>query len=172
MLTTTETNSEKLLTTGQAAQLFGCSRQHVVDLCESGDLPYLTVGTHRRLRREDVEQARQRTTRSNRSDRRSRWLNIAVAGEVARDPDTVLRRAHANLELLQAKHPRGRGAMWLREWEKLLDGPVEDVLDVLTSQTPRARELRANSPFAGVLSSEDRDKALCAFHIHEKPRAS
>lgn len=172
MSTTTETNSEQLLTTGQAAQLLGSSRQHVVDLCESGDLPYLTVGTHRRLRREDVEQARQRTTRSNRSDRRSRWLNIAVAGELVRDPDTVLRRAHANLELLQAKHPRGRGARWLREWEKLLDGPVEDVLDVLTSQTPRARELRANSPFAGVLSSEDRDKTLCAFQIHEKPRAS
>lgn len=172
MSTTTETNSEQLLTTGQAAQLLGSSRQHVVDLCESGDLPYLTVGTHRRLRREDVEQARHRTTRSNRSDRRSRWLNIAVAGELVRDPDTVLRRAHANLELLQAKHPRGRGARWLREWEKLLDGPVEDVLDVLTSQTPRARELRANSPFAGVLSTEDRDKTLYAFHIHEKRQAS
>ncbi|WP_175442273.1 helix-turn-helix domain-containing protein [Humibacillus sp. DSM 29435] len=95
-----------LLTTGQAAQLLGCSRQHVVDLCESGDLPYLTVGTHRRLRREDVEQARQRTTRSNRSDRRSRWLNIAVAGALVRNPDTVLRRVHANLALLRASHPR------------------------------------------------------------------
>ncbi len=61
--------------------------------------------------------------------------------------------------------------MWLREWEKLLEGLVEDVLDVLTSQTPRARELRANSPFVGVLSSEDRDQTLCAFQSHEKPRA-
>lgn len=164
--------TDQLLTTGQAAQLLGSSRQHVVDLCESGDLPYLTVGTHRRLRREDVEQARQRTTRSNRSDRRSRWLNIAVAGELVRDPDTVLRRARANLELLQANHPRGQGAMWLREWEKLLDGPVEDVLDALTSQTPRARELRANSPFAGVLSSEDREQALHAFQTHQKLRTS
>lgn len=172
MSTTTGTNSEQLLTTGQAARLLGSSRQHVVDLCESGDLPYLTAGTHRRLRREDVEQARQRTTGSNRSDRRSRWLNIAVAGELVRDPDTVLRRAGANLELLQAKHPRGRGAMWLRDWEKLLDGPVDDVLDVLTSQTPRAQELRANSPFAGVLSSEDREKTLHAFRTHQKPQAS
>ncbi|WP_175442270.1 hypothetical protein [Humibacillus sp. DSM 29435] len=62
--------------------------------------------------------------------------------------------------------------MWLRDWEKLLDGSIEDVLDVLTSQTPRSRELRANSPFAGVLRSEDRDKTLHAFHTHKKPRAS
>ncbi len=166
------TSTEQLLTTGQAARLLGSSRQHVVDLCESGDVPYLTVGTHRRLRREDVEQVRQGTTRSNRSDRRSRWLNIAVAGELVRNPDTVLRRAHANLERLQASHPRGQGAMWLREWEKLLDGPVEDVLDVLTSQTPRARELRANSPFAGVLSSEAREQVLHAFQTHHSRRFS
>ncbi|CCH79813.1 putative transcriptional regulatory protein [Nostocoides japonicum T1-X7] len=158
--------------TGQAAQLLGCSREHVVDLCETGGLPFLTVGTHRRVRREDVEELRERTTRTNRPDRRSRWLNIAVAGELARDPEIVLRRARANLELLQAEHPGGRGAMWLQEWERLLDGPVEDVLDLLTSQTPHAQELRANSPLAGVLSSADRDKALHAFYTHRTPRAS
>ena len=166
----TDTRTEQLLTTGEAAKLLGSSRQHVVDLCESGDLPFLTVGKHRRLRREDVEEVRARTTRSNRADRRSRWLNIAVAGELVRDPDAVLERARTNLALLQSRHPRGRGAMWLSEWEKLLDGPIEDVLDVLTSQTPRSRELRANSPFAGVLSSEERERALLAFQTHRQSR--
>jgi excisionase family DNA binding protein len=90
----TDTRTEQLLTTGEAATLLGSSRQHVVDLCESGDLPFLTVGKHRRLRREDAEEARTRTTRSNRADPRSRWLNIAVAGELVRDPDAVLERAH------------------------------------------------------------------------------
>lgn len=172
MVDTTQMGTGELLTTGQAAQLLGSSRQHVVDLCESGDLPYLTVGTHRRIKREDVEEARQRTTRTNRSDRRSRWLNIAVAGELVRDPEAALRRARVNLEHLQEKHPRGQGAMWLRQWEKLLGGSVEDVLDVLTSQTPRARELRANSPFAGVLSSEHRDEVLHAFQTQPKSHAS
>jgi len=164
--------TEELLTTGQAAQLLGSSRQHVVDLCESGDLPFLTVGTHRRIRREDVEEARQRTTRTNRSDRRSRWLNIAVAGELVRDPETVMSRARVNLERLQANHPRGQGAKWLAEWERLLEGPVENVVDVLIGQTPRARELRTNSPFAGVLSTEDRDEVLHAFQAQQKTRAS
>ncbi|MPY81460.1 MAG: helix-turn-helix domain-containing protein, partial [Actinophytocola sp.] len=39
-------NGEQLLSTGQAAEVLGCSRQHVVDLCSSGQLPYVTVGTH------------------------------------------------------------------------------------------------------------------------------
>ena len=51
----------------------------------------------------------------------------------------------------------------LAEWERLLAGPAEGVLEALTSRTPRARELRQNSPFAGVLSEEERHKALSGF---------
>ncbi len=170
MSSTAETRMDQLLTTGEAARLLGSSRQHVVDLCVAGDLPFLSVGKHRRLRREDVEEVRARTTRSNRADRRSRWLNIAVAGKLVRDPHAVLGRARTNLARLQGLHPRGRGATWLSEWEKLLDGPIDDVLDVLTSQTPRSRELRANSPFAGVLSSEEREQALLAFQSYRQSR--
>ncbi|MEA2025318.1 MAG: excisionase family DNA-binding protein, partial [Chloroflexota bacterium] len=43
-----------LLTTGQAAMLLGTTRQHVVDLCSRGVLPFAMVGTHRRVRRDDV----------------------------------------------------------------------------------------------------------------------
>ena len=50
MSTMTDTSTERLLTTGQAAKLLNSSRQHVVDLCESGDLPYVTVGTHGTLK--------------------------------------------------------------------------------------------------------------------------
>jgi len=35
----TRAESERLLTTGEAARLLGTSRQHVVDLCTAGDLP-------------------------------------------------------------------------------------------------------------------------------------
>ena len=42
----------------------------------------------------------------------------------------------------------------------MLDGPVEGVMEALTSRSPRSRELRQNSPFAGVLSAEDRLKVL------------
>lgn len=50
----TVTVQTKLLTTQQAAELIGCSRQHVVSLMDSGSLPGHSIGTHRRIRLADV----------------------------------------------------------------------------------------------------------------------
>lgn len=157
---------EHLLTTGEAAQLLGSTRQHVVDLCKRGDLPFLTVGTHRRVRRADIEQARSRTQALTRDQRRSLWLGHAIAGKLVADPESVLTLARDNLERLRSQHTRGQASRWLGEWDRLLDGPVERILETLTSATPRARELRQNSPFAGVLTEQERAQVLQAWHTH------
>lgn len=44
----------RVLTTQEAADLLHVSRPHVIKLCDEGALPYERVGTHRRLRIEDV----------------------------------------------------------------------------------------------------------------------
>ena len=49
-----------------------------------------------------------------------------------------------------------------REWERLLEGPLTELLTALTSPSPRSRELRQNNPFAGVLSEEERRRVLGA----------
>lgn len=162
--------SEDLLTTGEVARILSSSRQHVVNLCNSGELPYTTVGKHRRIRRRDVELLRSRSLRLSRDQRRSLWLNTAVAGRLVADPSGVLAAARKNLETLWNAHPRGQAAHWLDEWAKLLEGPAERVLEVLTSPTPWAREMRQNSPFSGVLSEDERVEVLTAFRGHDKSR--
>jgi excisionase family DNA binding protein len=154
-------NEAELLTTGEAARILGSSRQHVVDLCERGDLPFVTTGRHRRVRRADVESLRSRTLRMTRDQVRSLWLGYAVAGKLAADPEAVIGKARANLRRLRAD-ARGANDRWLGEWERLLEGPPSRILEALTGRTPRARELRQNSPFAGVLTDEERRRILQA----------
>lgn len=157
------------MTTGQAAALLGSSRQHVVDLCNRGDLRYVSVGTHRRLRRADVEQLARHGTggRLARPEQlRSRWLHRAVAGRLAADPERVLGRARRNLDRLERAHPAGLSARYLGRWRELIaDGP-EAVMQALVADTPEADELRQNSPFAGVLPDAQRLAILCAARRH------
>lgn len=160
--TITEQAATELLTTGEAAKLLNSSRQHVVDLCVRGDLPFSTVGKHRRVRRSDVEAIRTRTQRLTRDQRRSLWLAYAVAAQVVEDPDRALAAARLNLGRMRAA-ARGQAKRWLDEWEALLDGPVEELLDNLTSRSPKGRELRQNSPFAGLLTEHERARVLSAW---------
>jgi excisionase family DNA binding protein len=163
-----DAESDELLTTGEAAKLLSSSRQHVVNLCRSGELPFTTVGKHRRIRRRDLEAFRSRTQRMTRDQRRSLWLNTAVAGRLVMEPQVVLGKARSNLVTLEAKHPRGQAAYWLSEWRRLLGGPAERVVEVLTASTPYSREMRQNSPFAGVISQDERLMVLASFKDNER----
>src|SRR6266540_6633326 len=111
-----ETLDRDLLTTGEAARILGTSRQHVVDLCDRGDLPFVTTGSHRRVRRSDVEALRSRTQRLTRDQNRSLWLGYAIAGKVVADPSRVLEKARRNLARLERVHSSGASSRWLAEW--------------------------------------------------------
>lgn len=154
-----QTASEELLTTGEAAKLLNTSRQHVVNLCNQGDLPYTSVGTHRRIRRRDLELVRNRSNRLSRDQRRSLWLAYAAAGKIVEDPEAALKLATDNLSTMR-ESARGQARHWLDEWEKLIDGPLEELLVSLVSPAPRSRELRQNNPFAGLIDQETRQNAL------------
>lgn len=160
---------DDMLTTGEAARLLNSSRQHVVDLCNRGDLPFVTVGTHRRVRRADVESVRDRTLRLNRDQRRSLWLAFAVAGRIASDPGAARYVARENLARMR-ESARGQAVSWLEEWGRLLDGTVADLLIALTSPSPRGRDLRQNSPFAGILSEAERSDVLASWREDEQRR--
>ena len=156
----------ELMSTGEAARLLNSSRQHVVDLCDRGDLPFVAVGKHRRVKRADVESVRDRTQRLTRDQRRSLWLAFAVAGQIAVNPNAAHRLAKQNLVKMN-KHARGQATAWLDEWDKLLNGQIGDMLTALTSRSPRGRDLRQNSPFAGILSEDERMQVLSSWKKQE-----
>jgi excisionase family DNA binding protein len=153
---------DELLTTGEAAKLINSSRQHVVDLCRQGVLPYTSVGTHRRIRRQDVEALKSRSERLRREDRRSLWLAYATAGEIVRDPATALERARNQVALMRPT-ARGQARLWLDEWSRLLDGPLDALLSTLTDPSLRGREMRQNSPFAGLLTDDERATIIASW---------
>ncbi len=160
--------NDDVLSTGEAARLIGTSRQHVVDLCRKGVLPFTLTGTHRRVRRHDVERLKGEQQLTD-DQSRSLWLSHAVAGELVRDPARVLDLARSNLARLQDGTHRGMAHDWLVEWGRLLDGPVEGVLEALTSPLPHFREMRQNNPFAGALSPADRTAVLRAHREAQPP---
>ena len=160
-------NSVEELTTGEAAKLLNCSRQHIVDLCSQGLLPYTTVGKHRRVLRRDVEAIRTRTDRLSRDERRSLWLAYAVAGRIVSDPQRATAQARLQLDRMQ-ETARGQAREWLAEWRRLLDGPVDELVSSLTDRSLRGRELRQNSPFAGLLTPEERSRVISNWRHHDQ----
>jgi hypothetical protein len=61
-------------------------------------------------------------------------------------------------------HPR-----WAEEWERLLAMPLPRIAGALSADTPHARALRQTSPFAGVLTEQERRRLRQA--VEERARA-
>ncbi|MET8252338.1 helix-turn-helix domain-containing protein [Micromonospora sp. NPDC005197] len=157
------TTGEELLTTGQVAKLLGSSRQQVVNLCERGELPFVKVGAHRRIRRHQVEALMRPKPELTRDQLKSLWLHQAVAGSLVTDPDAVMGKARGNLDRLLRQHRGTMTEVWLKRWQDKINEGVNAVLRTLTSDDPEAVELRQNSPFAAVLSQPQRKRVLESF---------
>jgi hypothetical protein len=54
-----------------------------------------------------------------------------------------------------------------REWEVLLDRPPSELVQALIDPSSWGRELRQVTPFAGVLSAEERTEVYRSFREEE-----
>ena len=80
--------------------------------------------------------------------------------------------ARENIRRWSAMHRAdGRTVEYLREWDRIVARGLEQTVGTLLSTSPRARELRQNSPFAGVLSQTERTQALRTFREKRAPAA-
>jgi hypothetical protein len=89
-------------------------------------------------------------------DQRSLALHDAVARKLEARPE-LLDAARANLSRWLSANPSPA----LLEWQRLLqESSLPQVLELLRATTDRARRLRQSSPFAGVLSRDEREAIL------------
>jgi len=79
-----------------------------------------------------------------------------IAERLQANPEAVLGHARANLARWAKNYREGPLPGWMREWQALLAGPRERVLEVLTGEDEESIRLRSSSPFAGVVSPEER----------------
>lgn len=91
---------------------------------------------------------------------KSKALHEAVARKLVRDP-TLIEFARRNLDALRESNPAGQ--RYHQQWEQLLQDDRFMLLRIMTSDSEAARSLRQESPFGGILSSEERRRVLERF---------
>jgi len=95
-------------------------------------------------------------------------LYQAIVGKIRNDPATHIATAKKFLARLRQDHPGpGGAASYLDRWERLMDGPLEDLLAFMTSPSQEARDMRQAAPFAGILTIEERWQVFCDFYRDE-----
>lgn len=98
---------------------------------------------------------------------RSLWLHREVLDQLMHDPDRVLSIAQDNIERFKHVHrPDGMAVRSLNQWQSAIDDGLDELIAILIGTDERSSQLRQNSPFAGVLSDEQRMKVLSSFRQH------
>jgi hypothetical protein len=94
-------------------------------------------------------------------DARSLAMHAVIAEKINRKP-VLLETARRNLARWQAQRP-GPSPKWLTEWQRILGRPLPEILAVLTDPASSATALRQSSPFAGILTEQERRRIYDAF---------
>lgn len=95
-----------------------------------------------------------------REERVSMALHRAIADKLRRTPEPVLAVVPDNLHRI-ANTVRGPMAReWVDTWQRLAQGPIDELISAMLDDTPLGRELRQNSPFAGALTPDERRLAI------------
>ena len=111
-----------------------------------------------------MESRKQPTYSSHRLlEARSLAMHAVIARKIERDP-TLLAIANRNIARWSGRWKEGTPA-WLKEWQELLKQPWQHVAALITEPSEHGARVRQSSPFAGVLTNEER------WRIYETFRA-
>lgn len=94
-------------------------------------------------------------------DARSLAMHAVIARKIEREPK-LLRIAHKNVQRWTAQRGTDTPA-WLTEWRKILDQPWQSIAALITEPSENGARLRQSSPFAGILTNQERWRIYEAF---------
>lgn len=98
-------------------------------------------------------------------DERSLAFDRLIAAKLRANP-ALLEKARSNVaRWLESSTPAAPAAF--REWQHILDGPFDSILAQLESTDQRATRLRQSSPFAGLLTEDERWEILREFQARD-----
>jgi transcriptional regulator with XRE-family HTH domain len=143
------------LSQGQLAELTATSRERI-NTYERGHVSPRTDTLARVMQAMQVDLAA--IPAMTFEERRSIALSTAVAEKLRSDPTKVIAKARENIASMRlvGRHEQP----WVDVWESLLDLGPGPVGSLLTSADQFARDLRQSSPFAGVLTEDERRRAV------------
>jgi len=93
---------------------------------------------------------------------RSLALHCKIAQKINMDPG-LLEIPLRNLRRWSQKTPPEQTPQYIKEWQQILTQPWPDIAAFIVSCTDKAFRLRQSSPFAGVLSHQERKHIYEAF---------
>jgi len=91
---------------------------------------------------------------------RSLAMHALIAAKLARDP-SLLAKPRQNPENWSARWQHA--PRWVHEWRQILELPWPQIAALITDPSERATRLRQSSPFAGVLTPEERSRIYDAL---------
>jgi len=112
-----------------------------------------------RLKPETVLPAYYRRTKTRHGHRPAELRSLAYHRAVASRLDSRL-VAEARSRLSRWEHERRIDPRYADEWRRVLSWPIPRIKRLISQDSQRARDLRQNSPFAGVLHERERQRVL------------
>lgn len=94
-------------------------------------------------------------------DARSLAMHCMIARKISENP-RLLEKAKNNLARWRTK-TTGPQPQYLKEWAEILERPWPEIANLITEMSDEATRLRSSSPFAGVLSQQERNRIYAAF---------
>lgn len=91
---------------------------------------------------------------------RARALGAALARRIVEAPDDAVAHGRSTLDRMRSADSDGHARALLDAWDRLLDGPADQIVAVLTD--PDQDQLASSSPFPGLLHPGERWEILRA----------